>query len=309
METSSEHRRREKAHIVPPQVADVPDQEVDQTVDQDIALDPGQEFAQQGISEAFGTTSRGSIGHIGEPRTILDRYLRSENQSLMKDKEPQQNPPPPPAISHINNKMSRYEAIKVLILKIHEYPIWKVKMTMCLEAIDLEYLRRIYDGPHRPMKLAVTVVGQEEKMVDKPNKDYTVEDLSSIMKDARTHELEMEKRCKRKGSKSRPIALIIEEKPKGKSRRKDTDSESYTDSDHANNEDIEQMAALLVESFKKMVNKKFKKGKRKPKTEKKQYFITKKKKWDDSSDSDDGVNYALMANTETEADTAELNVT
>ncbi|KAL8097999.1 hypothetical protein AgCh_030940 [Apium graveolens] len=45
---------------------------------------------------------------------------------------------------------------------------------------------------------------------------------------------------------------------------------------------------------------------RKPKTEKKQALITKKRNWDDSSDLDDGVNYALMANAETEADTAEL---
>ncbi|KAL8156298.1 hypothetical protein AgCh_001409 [Apium graveolens] len=116
------------------------------------------------------------------------------------------------------------------------------------------------------------------------------------------------------------------------------------------------MVALLVKSFKKMVYKNFKKGKRfsrkgssssnsdkrndrrntdwkesksgkydkskercyncdgiryfaadcrKPKNEKKHALITKKKNQDYSSDSDDGVNYALMENTETEADTAE----
>ncbi|XP_074342514.1 uncharacterized protein LOC141680097 [Apium graveolens] len=58
-------------------------------------------------------------------------------------------------------------------------------MSMCLEAIDPEYLNRIFDGPHRPMKLVVTVVGQEKNIVDKEKKDYFPEDLSSIMKDAK----------------------------------------------------------------------------------------------------------------------------
>ncbi|KAL8154928.1 hypothetical protein AgCh_000332 [Apium graveolens] len=324
-------------------------------------------------------------------RLFVDiQIVRSENQSLMVDKEPQQNPPPSPATPHINNNMSRYEAIKVPILKIHEYPIWKVKMVMCLEVTDLEYLSRIYDDPHRPMKLVIADTGEEETMVDKINKDYTTEDPSSIMKDAKvinilyssldtvisnsvigckitkeicdalevkcqcpsdikknrmtvltpeyelfdskdnefsieiydrfqkllydlslvnneydledsnlkfllafpekwdfkTHELEIEQRSKRNGSKSRPIALKVEEKPKEKARRKghskgkaifvksdtdssnsyddsNTDSESDTDSDHDNNEDIEQMADVLVISFKKMVYKNFKKEKRK----------------------------------------------
>ncbi|KAL8134553.1 hypothetical protein AgCh_009536 [Apium graveolens] len=45
---------------------------------------------------------------------------------------------------------------------------------------------------------------------------------------------------------------------------------------------------------------------RKPKVEKKQGLIPKKKNWDDSSDSYDGINYALMENVYTEADNAEL---
>ncbi|KAL8133988.1 hypothetical protein AgCh_009166 [Apium graveolens] len=119
------------------------------------------------------------------------------------------------------------------------------------------------------------------------------------------------------------------------------------------------MATLLVRSFKKMVYKNFKKGRRfsrkgfsfsnsdkrnnrrntywkesrsgkldkskercfncdrighfatncrKPRAEKKQALISKKRNWDNSSDSDDGVNYALMANADVEADNAELKV-
>ncbi|KAL8114696.1 hypothetical protein AgCh_021531 [Apium graveolens] len=334
--------------------------------------------------------------------------------------------------------MSRYEAIKVPILKIHEYPIWKVRMAMCLEATNPEYLNKIYDGPHRPMKVVVSLAGEPEKMIDKYMKDYSPEDISSIMKDAKkllndlslvdkeydledsnlkfllaltekwdykvtsirdnyqlditpldeiygvlkTHELEMEQRSKRRGSKARPVALKVEEKPKKKARRKsyskgkamiaksDTessntdddsniDTELDTDSDHNNNEDMEQMAALLVKSFKKMVYKNFKKGRRfsrkgssssnsdkrnnrritdgkesrsgkldkskercyncdgighfaadcrKPIAKKKQALISRKRNWDDSSDSDNGVNYALMAKADAEANNAELKV-
>ncbi|XP_074352505.1 uncharacterized protein LOC141691637 [Apium graveolens] len=56
---------------------------------------------------------------------------------------------------------------------------------MCLKATDPEYLSRIYDGTHRPMKLDVAVAGEEEKMVDNDKKDYSPEYLSSIMKDAK----------------------------------------------------------------------------------------------------------------------------
>ncbi|KAL8120029.1 hypothetical protein AgCh_017237 [Apium graveolens] len=142
-----------------------------------------------------------------------------------------------------------------------------------------------------------------------------------------------------KGSKSRPIALKVEGKPMEKARRKsyskgktmivksyiessnsdddsNIDTESDTDSDHNNNEDMKQMVSLLVKSFKKMVYKNFNKGRRfsrkadyrKPRAEKNQALISKKKNWDDSSNSDVGVNYALMEKADAEAENAELKV-
>ncbi|KAL8099781.1 hypothetical protein AgCh_032151 [Apium graveolens] len=362
-------------------------------------------------------------------------------------------------------------------------------MAICLEATDPEYLSRIYDGPHKPMKVAISLTGEPEKMIDKDMKEYTAEYISSIMKDAKvrhimhnsldsvksqgttaikknrstiltqesehfdsryneslteiydifqkllndlslvnkeydledsnlkfllalpekwdfkvtsirdnyklditpldeiygvlkTHELEMEQRSKKKGSKARPDALKVEKKPKEKARRKiyykgkamiaksDTessnsdddsnpDTESDIDSDHNNNKDMDQMAALLVKSFKKMVYKNFRNGRRfsrkgssssnsdkrnnrgnidwkearsgkldkskercyncdglghftancrKPRAEKKQAFILKKRNWDDSSNLDDGINYALMENANVEDDNAKLKV-
>ncbi|KAL8156029.1 hypothetical protein AgCh_001195 [Apium graveolens] len=58
---------------------------------------------------------------------------------------------------------SRYETIRVSILKPSEYPIWKVRMTIFLEATDPEYLDRIKEGPHKPTKLAVAVAGEEQR--------------------------------------------------------------------------------------------------------------------------------------------------
>ncbi|KAL8112712.1 hypothetical protein AgCh_020142 [Apium graveolens] len=67
-----------------------------------------------------------------------------------------------------------------------EYPIWKVKMAMFLEATDPEYLDRINKGPHKPTKLSVVVVDQPAKTVPKEKSEYTAEDISSIAKDAKT---------------------------------------------------------------------------------------------------------------------------
>ncbi|KAK1373841.1 hypothetical protein POM88_030034 [Heracleum sosnowskyi] len=85
--------------------------------------------------------------------------------------------------------VSRYETIRVPILRPVEYPIWKVKMTMFLEATDPEYLDRIYDGPHMPTKLSPVISGQEQKTVPKEKKDLTPEDISSIAKDAKVRHL------------------------------------------------------------------------------------------------------------------------
>ncbi|KAK1394494.1 hypothetical protein POM88_013550 [Heracleum sosnowskyi] len=82
----------------------------------------------------------------------------------------------PPKVEQVKpNSVSRYETIRVPILRPVEYPIWKVKMTMFLEATDPEYLDRIYDGPHMPTKLSPVVDGQEQKTVPKEKKDMTPE--------------------------------------------------------------------------------------------------------------------------------------
>lgn len=84
---------------------------------------------------------------------------------------------------------SRYESIRIPILRASEYPIWKVKMEMFLEATDPEYLDRIHDGPHKPTKFSVAIGEEEQKMIPKEKKDYSPEDISSISKDAKVRHL------------------------------------------------------------------------------------------------------------------------
>ncbi|KAL8155955.1 hypothetical protein AgCh_001127 [Apium graveolens] len=67
--------------------------------------------------------------------------------------------------------------------------IAEVRMTMFLEATDPEYLDRIKEGPHKPTKLAVAVVGEAAKTVPKEKSDYTAEDIASIAKDAKVRHL------------------------------------------------------------------------------------------------------------------------
>ena len=84
---------------------------------------------------------------------------------------------------------SRYETIRVPILRPSEYAIWKVRMTMFLEATDPEYLDRINEGPHKPTKLTVVVTGEAAKSVPKEKSDYTAEDIASIAKDVKVRHL------------------------------------------------------------------------------------------------------------------------
>ncbi|KAL8155163.1 hypothetical protein AgCh_000526 [Apium graveolens] len=245
---------------------------------------------------------------------------------------------------------------------------------------DLSLVNKEYDLEDSNLKFLLALPENWDFKVTSIRDNYQlyITPLDEIYGVLKTYELEMEQRSKRKGSKPRPVALKVEEKPKEKARRKsyskgeamifksDTelsnsvddsnpDTKSDTDSDHNNNEDMDQIFALLVKSFKKMIYSNFKKGRRfsrkgssssnsdkrnnkrdtdwkearfgktdkskercyncdglghfaadcrKPRAEKKQVLISKKRNRDISSDSDDGINCALMANVDAETNTA-----
>ncbi|KAL8147633.1 hypothetical protein AgCh_005090 [Apium graveolens] len=84
---------------------------------------------------------------------------------------------------------SRYETIRVPILRPSEYPIWKMKMAMFLDATDAEYFDRINERAHEPTKLSVVVVDQPAMTIPKEKGEYTAEDISSMAKDSRVRHL------------------------------------------------------------------------------------------------------------------------
>ena len=97
--------------------------------------------------------------------------------------------PQEPAKAQPIYNTSRYETIRVPMLRVSEYPVWSVKMAMFLEATDPEYLDRIYDGPHKPTKLSVAVGNEPQKMIPKEKRELTIEDISSLGKDVKVRHL------------------------------------------------------------------------------------------------------------------------
>ena len=71
--------------------------------------------------------------------------------------------------SDLNMSLNKYESIKILILKKTEYPTWKVKKLMHLEATDPDYLDVINDGPYMPTKLvpATPTVAEHYQLKEK----------------------------------------------------------------------------------------------------------------------------------------------
>ncbi|KAL8120799.1 hypothetical protein AgCh_017833 [Apium graveolens] len=129
------------------------------------------------------------VMNSGEPVSLsVNAHTVKDPNTIMSDTETPTKPtkieePPKTQIQ------SRYETIRVPILRPSEYAIWKVRMTMFLEATDPEYLDKIKEGPHKPTKLAVAVAGEAAKTVPKEKSDYTAEDIASIAKDAKVRHL------------------------------------------------------------------------------------------------------------------------
>ncbi|KAL8091781.1 hypothetical protein AgCh_034148 [Apium graveolens] len=169
--------------------------------------------------------------------------------------------------------------------------------------------------------------------------ETTLDEIYGMLK---THELEMDQRRKRHGTKSRTVALKAEEespkvavskKGKGKAliTKSDSDSSSSDNDEDSETESLsemdvdEEMMRLIQKSEGKAgksdrgdysnvkcyncgekghISPDFKKGK----GDKGKALVTKKKIWTDTSDSKDEVNYALMANADSSSEAVELKV-
>ncbi|KAL8132682.1 hypothetical protein AgCh_008243 [Apium graveolens] len=70
--------------------------------------------------------------------------------------------------------LNKYESIKIPILRKAEYPTWKVKMLMHLEATDPDYLDVINDGPYKPTKSvpATPTVDEHLQLKEKTYKTF-----------------------------------------------------------------------------------------------------------------------------------------
>ena len=88
---------------------------------------------------------------------------------------------------------NKYESIRIPILKKAEYPTWRVKMLMFLEATDPDYIDRINEGQYKPTKLVpqTTVEGSviPEHYALKDKKEWTNEEKAEVLKDAKVRNI------------------------------------------------------------------------------------------------------------------------
>ena len=149
---------------------------------------------------------------------------------------------------------------------------------------DLSLVDKEYDLEDSNLKFLLALPEKWDLKSTTIRDNYDLDEMSpdEIYGMIKTHELEMEQRSKRKGSKSRSVALKIEEKvskdkavkkshSKGKAMVAKSDTESSNTDDDSNtdnsidtdgdsdDEKIMQLAALMVKSFKKMGYKSFRK--------------------------------------------------
>ncbi|KAL8125391.1 hypothetical protein AgCh_012907 [Apium graveolens] len=157
--------------------------------------------------------------------------------------------------------LNKYESIKIPILKKTEYPTWKVKMLMHLEATDPDYLSVINDGPFMPTKLVPatpTVAGHYQL---KGKSEWTTEEKVVVMKDAKISDPAQQSvfggKVNDKTSKEKSVGVARKKNNFPESDTDDSSSNPDDDTDSENDEnmtdsDVMEMAALLVKGFRRM---------------------------------------------------------
>ncbi|KAK1388396.1 hypothetical protein POM88_016574 [Heracleum sosnowskyi] len=78
---------------------------------------------------------------------------------------------------------TKYESMKIPILKKSEYPTWRVKMLMYLEAMDPDYLDRIRDGPYIPTRIVERTDTVPEHYVVKAKSEWTPEEKAHVLRE------------------------------------------------------------------------------------------------------------------------------
>ncbi|KAK1394057.1 hypothetical protein POM88_013113 [Heracleum sosnowskyi] len=80
---------------------------------------------------------------------------------------------------------TKYESMKIPILKKTKYPTLRVKMLMYLEVMDPDYLDRIRDGPYIPTRLVRQTDTVPEHYVVKVKSEWTPEEKADVLRDAK----------------------------------------------------------------------------------------------------------------------------
>ncbi|KAK1394762.1 hypothetical protein POM88_013818 [Heracleum sosnowskyi] len=78
---------------------------------------------------------------------------------------------------------TKYESMKIPILKKSEYPAWRVKMMMYLEAMDPDYLDKIRDGPYIPTRIIERTETVFEHYVVKAKSEWTPEEKAHVLRE------------------------------------------------------------------------------------------------------------------------------
>ncbi|XP_063939724.1 uncharacterized protein LOC135148436 [Daucus carota subsp. sativus] len=170
---------------------------------------------------------------------------------------------------------------------------------------DLSLVDKEYDLEDSNLKFLLALPEKWDLKVTTIRDNHDLEEMSldDIFGRLKTYELKMEQRSKRHGGKPKPVALKVQGETAMKNKGKthitkfdtessnsddDSDSDVLSDSEDSDTE-MMQLASLMGH---------FATECKKAKNEKGQAFISKKGSWADSSDSEEEVNYALMANTD-----------
>ena len=77
------------------------------------------------------------------------------------------------------------ESLKIPVLNKTDYPTWKVKMILYLEAADPHFIDMITDVPHVPKKLVPKEGTTPEHSVDKTRGEMTREERLEVFKDSK----------------------------------------------------------------------------------------------------------------------------
>ncbi|KAL8125375.1 hypothetical protein AgCh_012893 [Apium graveolens] len=163
---------------------------------------------------------------------------------------------------------------------------------------DLSLVDKEYDLEDSNLKFLVALPESWDLKATTIRDNYNLDEtiLDEIYGMLKTHELEMEQRSKRKGGKSRTVALKAEEESPGSKGGK-SDIGDYTNAKCYNCGEKGHISPDC----------------KKVKSDKGKVLVTKKKNWTDISDSESEENYALMTNTdmanaESSTEAAELKV-